>query len=512
MRSNRLRGCLVVAALFAGTSSASARDNNTDENTDAKTDENADQKADEKADKLPAPDKLSLAQAEPAPAPGPSTGPSMGPSPTTPGVREPMSEDQVKKMIEEQIKAMRPKGPSLEFAGYARAGVGLAIRGGKEVCFNLPGADTHWRLGNECDYVIEPQFTGRLVSLPDGSNWGVVAMPGLYRTWEDPNGPDKTFPDNIPAFFRQIYFFGENIPQLAGGRVWGGRRYYDRLHLDINDQFLEIHDSDGAGVEDMKVGPGKLSIAFLMNPNSEAEQVTPTGAMTSISTANRAPFKLNARFTDIPTMPEGQIQIWAGWQGFSTSKDQKDANVDITKPDSTFKLGVYHQLNKVLGGHNFVGAKGEFGSNFLQVRGVVEESMAFNGGHTAVDVIGEFRTLRTRPNSDADFATSNWFSLGGRIDTLISGPFRFLVEAGIDHVSPPAGDALQLIKATACLAINAGEFNYSRPTVRLFYTQGFWNDGAKAAFASGAGGNRIAQVYGDVNTGGSFGLQAEAWW
>src|ERR1044071_5394807 len=151
MRSNRLRGCLVVAALFAGTSSASAQDNN----TDAKTDENAEQKADEKADKLPAPDKLSLAQAEPAP----SAGAAMGPSPTAPGAREPMSEDQVKKMIEEQIKAMRPKGPSIEFAGSPRAGVGLALRGGKEVCFNLPGADTHWRLGNECDYVIEPQFT-----------------------------------------------------------------------------------------------------------------------------------------------------------------------------------------------------------------------------------------------------------------------------------------------------------------------------------------------------------------
>jgi maltoporin len=232
----------------------------------------------------------------------------------------------------------------------------------------------------------------------------------------------------------------------------------------------------------------------------------------SISTANVAPFKLNARFTGIPTMPEGSLQIWAGWQGFSTSKDQKDAGVNITAPDGQFKLGVYHQLDKVLGGHNFVGAKGEFGSNFLQVRGVVEETMAFNSGHTALDVIGEFRTLRTRADSSQAFATSNWFSLGGRIDHQLAGPFRFLVEAGIDHVSPPTGDALQLIKATACLAINAGEFNYSRPEVRLFYTQGFWNDGAKAAFASGAGGNRIAQVYGDVNTGGSLGLQAEAWW
>jgi len=134
-------------------------------------------------------------------------------------------------------------------------------------------------------------------------------------------------------------------------------------------------------------------------------------------------------------MPEGNLQIWAGWQGFSTSKDQKDAGVNITAPDSQFKLGVYHQLDKVLGGHNFVGAKGEFGSNFLQVRGVVEETMAFNNGHTAVDVIGEFRTLRTGTPT----VTSNWFFARRPGRHLISGPFRFLVEAGIDHVSPPVG-------------------------------------------------------------------------
>ncbi len=46
MRSNRLRGCLVVAALFTGTSSASAQD------TDEKTDKTADTAAPEKvADK-----------------------------------------------------------------------------------------------------------------------------------------------------------------------------------------------------------------------------------------------------------------------------------------------------------------------------------------------------------------------------------------------------------------------------------------------------------------------------
>lgn len=510
MRSNRLRGCLVVAALFAGTSSASAQDNNTDEKTDENADQKAEQKADQKADpktELPTPDKLALAQDTP-----PATGATAGPSPTNPS---PMSDEQIKKMIGDEVAKIKPKGPSLEFGGYARAGVGLTIRGGKQVCFNLPGADTHWRLGNECDYVIEPQFTSHLVNLPDGSSWGVVVMPGLYRTWEDPNpsNTDRTWFNDVPTIWRQVYFFGENIPQLAGGRVWGGRRYYDRLHLDINDQFLEIHDSDGAGIEDMHVGPGKLSVAFLMNPNSEADPVAnPMMGGPSIATANFAPFKLNFRYTDIPTMPEGALQIWAGWQGFSTSPDKQNPAVIIPKPDSVFRLGVYHQLNKVLGGSNFVGAKGEFGTNHLLIRGVVQEQMMFNNGHTALDVIGEFRTARDRPNSDASFATNNWASLGGRVDTQISGPFRFLLEAGIDHVFPAAGDDAQLIKATACLAINAGDSNGSRPTVRLFYTQGFWNDGAKALFAAGAGGGRIAQVYGDTNSGGSAGLQAEAWW
>jgi len=507
MRSNKLQGCLVVAALFAGTSSASAQDNRTDE----KTDENTEQKADEKTEKLPAPETVVVAQAEPSSTSGV---PQSGPSPTTPAPPPMMTEDQIKKMIDEQIKASK-KGVQLDFGGYARAGVGLTIRGGKQVCFNLPGADTHWRLGNECDYVIEPQFTGHLVQGNDGSNWGVVVMPGLYRTWEDqnPSQTDRTWFNDVPAIFRQIYFYGENIPQLANGRVWGGRRYYDRLHLDINDQFLEIHDSDGAGIEDMHVGPGKLSVAFLMNPNSEADAVpNPIAGMPSIPTANNAPFSLSLRYTDIPTMPDGNIQIWGGWQGDSTSKDQKDVGVAINKADSLFRLGVYHTLNKVLGGQNILGVKGELGANHQLVRGVVSQQVPFNSGHSQLDVIGEVRTQRNRANDTMPWATDNWGSLGARVDTQLSGPFRFLLEAGWDGVFPAAGDSRHLVKGTACLAINAGDNSGARPTVRIFYTQGIWNDGAKAAFASGAGGNRIAQVYGDQNTGGSAGIQAEAWW
>jgi maltoporin len=502
MRSNRLHGCLIVAALSTGTSSAYA------------------QATDEKPDNKAAPEKVAQAQPDTPPPPTPENPGSAGP--TEPGARSPapMSEEQLRKMIDEMMAKSRPKGPQLEFAGYARAGVGLAIRGGKQVCFGLAGADTKWRLGNECDYVIEPQFTARLVQPGDGSSWGVVVMPGLYRTWDDPNGPDKTFFNDVPTVFRQIYFFGENIPQLLNGRVWGGRRYYDRLHLDINDQFLEIHDSDGAGVEDMQAGPGKLSVAFLMNPNSEANQVAnPMAGGPAISTANLATFKLNVRYTGIKTAPDGDLQLWAGYQGSSTSPDlaASDAGAVISKPDYQLKFGAYHTLNKVLNGSNFIGAKVEYGPNHLLWRAVLQEQMQFNSGHTGVDVIGEFRSGKDRPNENASYATNNWLSLGGRIDHRLAGPFRFLVEAGIDRVMPETGDAVQLIKTTACLAVSAGDASGSRPTFRLFYTEGFWNDAAKSSplgvFNPGAqSGKRLQQIYGDANNGGSIGLQAEAWW
>jgi maltoporin len=503
MRSRRLHGCVVVAALFAQTSSALAQDN-TDENTDGNTDDKAAPAKVAQAEPPAAPEKVS--QAEPAPPPGPDQPGSSGPS--TPGTRPP---EDLRKMVEEEVAKMRPKGPALEFAGYARAGVGLNIKGGKEVCFVLNGADAKWRLGNECDYVIEPQFTGRLVQRDDGSNWGVVVMPGLYRTWD---GVGPAFND-VPSVFRQIYFFGENIPELMHGRVWGGRRYYDRLHLDINDQFLEIHDSDGAGIEDMHVGAGKLSVAFLMNPNLEAA-TAPNPAGTAIATGNLAPWKLNVRYTGIKTAPEGELQIWAGVHGSTTSEDQLDPGVTVTAPDTLYRLGVYHTLNKVLNGNNLVGAKIEYTKNHFLWRAVVQQQMQFNNGHTAFDVIGEFRSSRDRPNEAADFATNSWLSLGARADTQISGPFRFLFEAGIDRAFAAAGGDTQLIKVTPCLAINAGDSNGSRPTVRLFYTHGFWNDAAKTSplgvMVGGTSGTRLAQVYGNANNGGSVGLQAEAWW
>ena len=97
----------------------------------------------------------------------------------------------------------------VDFSGYARAGIGLSGKGGGQVCFGLANADTKWRLGNECDYTIEPTFTAKFAKLDDKSAWGVVVMPKVYRTWANNNANAATFGDELPVNMGQLYFFGE---------------------------------------------------------------------------------------------------------------------------------------------------------------------------------------------------------------------------------------------------------------------------------------------------------------
>jgi maltoporin len=126
-----------------------------------------------------------------------------------------------------------------------------------------------------------------------------------------------------------------------------------------------------------------------------------------------------------------------------------------------------------------------------------------NFGATAVDFITEYRVRKA-----AAQAGNKWFTIGARADTHISGPFRFLAEAGHDMVKPEnGGDKANLTKVTLALAASAGNEAGSRPTVRLFLTHAAWNDAAKTQLNA----NTLA-VFGDKKAGTSVGVQAEAWW
>ena len=409
----------------------------------------------------------------------------------------------------------------IEFHGYFRAGIGLNASGGGQVCFGLAGADTKYRLGNECDVVIEPTFTARIASPSDKSSWGITFMPKVYRTFAGGSANANTFGDELPVNMGQIYLFGENLPQLLNGRLWGGRRYYDRLQTGINDQFLENEDGDGAGIEDMNVGFGKWSVAWLMNPYNDGKNAN------GESNVNDKFYKLTTRLTDIKTVDQGALQVWLGYYNHSVSDDTSTNPPTVTeKAPSQYRIGVYHTLNGLLNGQNLVGFKIDNSDVLEQWRVVLQQSAFVDSIKTNFDFITEYRSKKTRPDTNSDWTKNDWWTIGARSDTQISGPFRFLAEIGHDQIKVDnSGYGTEsLNKITLAGAMSAGPDAGSRPTFRVFYTYAKWNDAAAAdksngvynhwinASGNGIDGNTLYQVYGDKTSGSTFGFQAEAWW
>ena len=153
-----------------------------------------------------------------------------------------------------------------------------------------------------------------------------------------------------------------------------------------------------------------------------------------------------------------------------------------------------------LGGNTLVGFKHDKQGEVKNTRLVVQQTGKLGAG-TAWDLIGEYR-LNTNNGVD-----SKWYSLGGRTDTHISGPLRFLVELGTDQVKTDGGPTRNMTKLTLAGAVSAGNEAGSRPTIRLFVTHAVWNEAARQTLSG-----RLAEVYADKKSGTSVGIQAESWW
>ncbi len=394
-------------------------------------------------------------------------------------------------------------GPAIDFSGYMRAGVGVNTAGGNQVCYQLAGADTKWRLGNECDYVVEPSFNVKLADF-EGSDWHVHLMPSVYKAWDSNSAVAD---DALTTRFGQIYTYGDHIASLGNGKLWAGRRFYNRLQLGINDQFLERNDGDGAGIEDIDLGIGKLSVAFMLDPNSGVSTAVDPNA----TSVNNNRYALPIRLTGIQDMPNGELAFYVTPSAQTKSENQITGFEAADQPKG-IAVGAYQTVKGlILGGNSLFGVKYDKVGETKNTRVVFQQTANF--GATAVDFITEYRV-----NKQANNAGNKWFMLGARADTYISGPFRFLVEAGHDQVKADGGSQfvvnsggetkLNMTKITAALAASAGTTAGSRPTVRLFVTHAIWNDAARANL----GGGNTAAVFGDKKAGTSVGIQGEAWW
>ena len=99
---------------------------------------------------------------------------------------------------------------------------------------------------------------------------------------------------------------GNILESQPAARLWAGKRYYRRQDIHINDFYYLDMSGYGAGVEDLNLGIGKLSVAYL------------AGARPDVTTQNGiyAKSNIDVRFYDVKA-PGGTV---GGWFNFARAK------------------------------------------------------------------------------------------------------------------------------------------------------------------------------------------------
>jgi maltoporin len=388
------------------------------------------------------------------------------------------------------------------FHGYGRVGAGTSSTHGPQSCYGLGGNTMKYRLGNECDAYIEFGYTREMVKVDGVSFSGTV--------WVNAYSPGSDFGD-AKLGLAKAYVEAKGLDFLNGGVAWVGKRFYVRPDIHMLDlQYINLNGT-GAGLDQIKVGPGHLSYAFFKD-----NDVTITDPVTGKPAAKTtAATRQNFVYQDIPVNTNGTIDAVA-----TVITAQGDAS-----RHNGWQMSVFHKQDKVMGnGGNTFGVQygvgpgtgigvgndriGASGSTLLGPD--VKRARVFNDiWIQPSDNFGmEFVALAQRDKSDAG-GTSTWTTLGMRPVYALTKHLKLQLEVGTDRVtSPTGGEAQRLTKITFAPTISAGPGLWARPELRAFVTYGKWND---AATASVNASNNSGPVYNNRTSGTSAGFQVETW-
>lgn len=390
--------------------------------------------------------------------------------------------------------SLTPLASALEFSGYLRSGFGESIDSGSQTCFQLPGALSKYRLGNECEQFIELALSQKLLELDDGSSFSVTGMLELFNEY----GHAPTFTgENGSARMVQLYGQWSDIPALRGGSLWLGRRYYNRNEIYLTDFYYWDQRALGGGVEAIPVGSLQLSYAYLredsiLNQRYHHRHDLRLGA---INAGKDGEFELGVSYVDEPA--EGNAS--SGWA-----------------------LTVQHLQEKILGGKNtFAVQYGRVPGNALGFTG--SESV---GREARTWRIVEYLQWQTTPrfgggvqlvyqkDQRRDGGNQDWFSVGIRPTYALTDNFKMAVELGHDQVDAEDGTR-KLTKFTLAPTWSpSGPAFTDRPEIRLYYTYASWNRAAQQAADEFAVGSALSTsgAFADARHGSNIGVQIEHWW
>jgi maltoporin len=417
-----------------------------------------------------------------------------------------------------------------EFHGYMRSGSGMSSKGGEQVHFGLGNVGNDFRLGNEVDNYIELQLDANVYQ-KGSTAFKLHFMPTFKQLYSerdasiDASGGPATNSADQRVLLRQTWgeatgVFGNSSPQFKDATLWVGRRYYQRHDVHELDYFFWNNSGDGVGIENVNLGLAKFHYAIIRADFGNTANAS--GITVSSPSGNLVQTSHDFRFTDIATNPNGSLSL-----GLQLQKSSNRVN-NSGNDNGGWRVDVMHNQGGIMGGDNTFEVN--FGKGSV-LWGWYNQELSKNNKRFealdsiyfvptkkfAVNLVALYRDLTIETNVNGPGTTGNQknFLIGGRPTYFFTDHFSAALDLGYEQVKQdrfyaPGTSTTHLMKETLALQWSPQATYWSRPSLRLFWTNAQWGTNPNP--------NASWQTYTpsgfDQNqkSGRTFGAQIEAWW
>ncbi|EOU3097562.1 maltoporin, partial [Yersinia enterocolitica] len=327
---------------------------------------------------------------------------------------------------------------AVDFHGYARSGIGWTGSGGEQQCFKATGAQSKYRLGNECETYAELKLGQELWKEGDKSFYldtNVAYSVSQRDDWESTD----------PAF-REANVQGKNlIESLPGSTMWAGKRFYQRHDVHMIDFYYWDISGPGAGLEAIDLGFGKLSVAATRN--SEAG-----GSSAWIDNQRKDADKTindvyDIRLAGLETNPGGSLEFGVDYgrantqDGYALAPNASKDGVMLTAEHTQSMMGGFNKFvvqyaTDSMTSYNSGHSQGSAVNNNGHMLRIID--------HGAINLAEKWDMMYVALYQDTDWDNNNgttWYSVGVRPMYKWTPIMSTLLEAGYDNVkSQRTGD------------------------------------------------------------------------
>ena len=431
---------------------------------------------------------------------------------------------------------MSVQAMAVDFHGYARSGIGWTGSGGEQQCFQATGAGSKYRLGNECETYAELKLGQEVWKEGDKSFYfdtNVAYSVAQQNDWE---GTD-------PAF-REANVQGKNLIEwLPGSTIWAGKRFYQRHDVHMIDFYYWDISGPGAGIENVDLGFGKLSLAATRSSESGGSAAFGSTSIRDYTTAT-ANDVFDVRLAQMEVNPGGTLELGVDY-GNTNVTDGYHMQPDASKSGWMFTA---EHTQSMLKGYNKFVVQYATDSMTSQGKGLSQGtgigignddtgnlySYAINNNghmlrvldHGAISLGEDWDLMYVGMYQDISWDSNNgtkWWTVGVRPMYKWTPIMSTLMEVGYDNVkSQKTGDTNNQYKITLAQQWQAGNSIWSRPAIRVFATYAKWDEKwgydttGNASATSAKYNSNFGMATGGMGRGDSdewtFGAQMEIWW